>query len=222
MATRSWNSGGDEVGAHHVVGLVLEDVAVPEVFAGVALERNDDARDCVGWALHNVFPTEFVRCGWKEIASGDELFVREIVVDGEALAVEDLEAHHVQMDRVDVFGEVDEGPDFGRVELDDFGHGFDPVLAVEEHDHGVAVVAIEFVERHFARADGLRFWDARDGAELGGDRGGLADRVVRDAELHDVERVADELDVFTAGVRKVDEDVDAFGGSEDEAMYFDG
>ena len=46
----------DFEGAHHVVGFVLEDVAVVEVFSGVAVEVDDDAGDHVGGALDGVFP----------------------------------------------------------------------------------------------------------------------------------------------------------------------
>jgi hypothetical protein len=50
--TRYCALGDDFEGAHHVVGLVLENVAVVEVIAGVAFEAGDDAAG----ALNSLFP----------------------------------------------------------------------------------------------------------------------------------------------------------------------
>ena len=49
-------SGDDFEGAHHVVGFVLEDVAVVEVFSGDSLRSDDDAGDDAGGALDCVLP----------------------------------------------------------------------------------------------------------------------------------------------------------------------
>jgi hypothetical protein len=45
--------------AHHLVVFVLEEVAVPDVAAGVALEGNDDSGDLAGFAANGVLPAGF-------------------------------------------------------------------------------------------------------------------------------------------------------------------
>ncbi len=52
--------GYDLEGTHHVVGFVLEDMAVIEVFAWVAVKVDDDAGDHAGEALDGVLPALFV------------------------------------------------------------------------------------------------------------------------------------------------------------------
>ena len=61
--------------------------------------------------------------------------VRQVLAGVEGAAVEDLEAHEVEVHGVGVFGEVDELPDLGGVEFGGLGDGLVPALAVEEHDH---------------------------------------------------------------------------------------
>src|SRR4051794_35662256 len=56
---------------HHLVGGVLEHVAVPDVAPGVALEPDDDPRDRLGVRLHGVLPAELGRLG--EDRRADEL-----------------------------------------------------------------------------------------------------------------------------------------------------
>jgi hypothetical protein len=59
--TRYCALGDDFEGAHHVVGLVLENVAVVELLAGVAFEAGDEAGDAAAGALNSLFPAGFVR-----------------------------------------------------------------------------------------------------------------------------------------------------------------
>ena len=51
-------SGDDFEGTHHVVGFVLEDVAVVEVFSGEALELDDDAGYRAWGTLDCVLPAQ--------------------------------------------------------------------------------------------------------------------------------------------------------------------
>ncbi len=106
----------DFEGPHHVVGFVFEDVAVVEVFAGVAFEVDDDAGDGAGRALDDVFPAEFVGLGWGGWGEEAQLLVHQILEDIEGAAVENLEAHQVEVHGMGVFGLVDELPDLGGVE----------------------------------------------------------------------------------------------------------
>ncbi len=103
----------DFEGAHHVVGFVLEDVAVVEVFAGVALELDDDAGYGAGGALDGVFPARFVRSGRQRLSQIQHLLGLEVLDDIERAAIEDLEANQMQMHGVGVFGEVNELPYLG-------------------------------------------------------------------------------------------------------------
>ncbi len=130
-------SGDDFEWAHHVVGFVFEDVAVVEVFAGVAFEADDDARYCTGRALNGVFPAKFI--GFRRLCRCNKthLFRGHVLEGVEGAAVEELEAHEVDVHGVRVFCLVDELPDFGGVEFWKLGGGFVPVLVVDEHDHGV-------------------------------------------------------------------------------------
>ena len=84
----------------------------------------------------------------------------------EGAAVEDLEAHQVEVHGVGVFGEVDELPDFGGVELRKLGGGLVPVLAVDEHDHGAGRRLSWYSCRVMgAGGDGGGLGDASDGAQ---------------------------------------------------------
>ena len=94
---------GDE-GAHHVVGFVLEDVAVVEVFAGVAYEGDDDAGDCAGWALDYILPASFEGGRGGGGFGETEALVYDVLGAVEGAAVEDLEAHEVEVHGVGVFG----------------------------------------------------------------------------------------------------------------------
>jgi hypothetical protein len=92
----------------------------------------------------------------------------------------------VEVHGVGVFGEVDELPDLGGVELGSLGDGLVPVLAVEQHDHGASDVVLVFVEGDGAGGDGGGLLQRGDGAEGGGDGGGLRGSG-GDAELEDLE-----------------------------------
>ena len=76
-----------------------------------------------------------------------------------------------------VIGEIDELPDFGGIELRGLGDGLVPVLAVEQHEHGIADLVAVFVEGDGSGGYGGGLGDAVDGAEGGGDgvdmRGGM-------------------------------------------------
>jgi hypothetical protein len=74
--------------AHHLVVFVLEEVAVPDVAAGVALEGNDDSGDLSGFAANGVLPAGFGR-RWYGGGGVAELAFVLIEEDVEAAAVED-------------------------------------------------------------------------------------------------------------------------------------
>ena len=140
-----------------------------EVFSGVTVEADDDAGDHAGRARDGVLPALFVGLGWdggREIAKTLVVAIRE---DVECAPVEDLEAHKMKVHGVRVFGEVDELPDLGGIELGGFGNGLVPSLAVEQHEHGVTDLIEILVESDGAGGDSGGLRDTVDGAECGGD-----------------------------------------------------
>lgn len=155
--------GNDLEGTHHVVGFVFEDVAVVEVFAGVAFEADDNACDHAARALDGVLPTCFICFGRDDGAGEMKFLVHEVLGGVEGAAIEDLKAHHVQMHGMNIFGEVDELPDFGGVEFRELGGGFVPVLAVDQHDHGPGGFILIFVEGERTGFDCFRFGNSLDG-----------------------------------------------------------
>ena len=165
-------SGDDFERAHHVVGFVLEDMAVVEVVAGVAFELDDDARDHAWRALHDVFPAALEGFRWH--GGGEVLHLLEHVeaIGLKDAAVEYLETHQVKVHGVGVLGEVDELPDFCGVEARLLGNGLVPVLAVYEHDHRVADLVVALAEGDGAGENGGGFRRRGDCAEGGGDRCG--------------------------------------------------
>ena len=89
------------------------------------------------------------------------------------LAVENLEAHRVQVNGVRVVGGIDEAPDLGAVEGGLFGDGIVPVATVQQKQDGLAGEAAVFVEREQA---GLGRVGLRD---LGTGRSSLAGNCCR-------------------------------------------
>ncbi len=167
-------SGYDFEGAHHVVGFVFEDVAVVEVFAGVAFEANDDARYGACRALNGVFPTKFVGC-WRLRRCNKAHFFGGHVLEGiESAAVEDLEAHEMNVHGVRVLGLVNQLPDLGGIEFGELGGGFVPVLVVDEHDHRILEAVLMLIEGDGAGGDGGGLGGALDGAQGPGEGDGWA------------------------------------------------
>ena len=143
---------------------MLEDVAVIKVSARIAVEADDDAGDRGGGTVDGVLPALFIEVGRgsrREIACSLIILIFEDVED---TAIENLEANEMQVHGVGVFGEVDELPDLGGVELWGFGDGLVPMLVVEQHEHGVADFVEVFVEGNRACDCGGRFGDPVYGA----------------------------------------------------------
>ena len=86
--------------AHHLVVLVLEDVAVPDEEPGV-VEARLDAGDLVGVGDDRVLVAGLPRLGGPSRSA-------------ERLPVHDLELHLVDVDRVGVLGEVVDLPELDR------------------------------------------------------------------------------------------------------------
>src|SRR5271166_2690375 len=90
----------DLIRPHHLVVLVLEDVAVPDVTAGKAFEGHDDSCDHLPISPHRVLPSSFARSGQFARAKKLEFVLGLIDPWFVVLAIENLEAYQMQMDGV--------------------------------------------------------------------------------------------------------------------------
>src|SRR5215207_10480937 len=139
-------SGPDAIRAHHLVVLVLEDVAVPDEQAG-AVEERLHARDLAGVGDHGVLATELPALG----RTGDAV---------ERLAVFYLEGDLVDVDRVGVLGEVVELPDLDRADLGELAWRLVPAEWV------AATVGVECAEVGLGGAERLAAGAVEDDAPI--------------------------------------------------------
>src|SRR5690349_7105238 len=158
--------GHDDDGAHHVAILVFEDVAVVHVAAAVVPEADSELDDLVGVDADGVLKPSFVGVDdVVELVAGvagqaygrGRVAVADPVAGGgdrDGAAAEDVEGLQVDVDRVGVFGEVDQLPylppaehreERRRIlEVDGRGAQAGQYLAVriDDGDHGRAGVAV--------------------------------------------------------------------------------
>src|SRR5208283_2800572 len=117
---------------HHLVVLVLEDVAVPDVTSGKAFEGHDDSCDHLPVSPHRVLPSSFAWRGRLDWAKELE-FVLGLIDPGFVVPpIKNLETYQMQMDGVCVVGGVDEAPDFGAVQDRLFCDRLVPVGSVQQ------------------------------------------------------------------------------------------
>src|SRR5271166_2529107 len=148
---------------------MLQDVAVPDVAAGVSLKWNDDAGDHGGVGADGVLPAGLL--GGGRLGETEEVeYALGLIFEGvKGAAVEDLEAHQVQVDGVRVVGEVDKLPYLDGVQDGLFSNRRVPRGVVEQHAHGALDRVHHLVEGEPAGADGGGFGDAFDFVQGGGD-----------------------------------------------------
>src|ERR1700754_432435 len=140
IAVRAINTEGSDqlVRAHHFVVFVLEVMAVPDVFAWLAVEARDDAGDHPGVAAHGVFPAGFVGGRWYRWPGELQFLAGVPREEIERTALQYLEAHKVQVDGMRVARHIDERPGFNRALLWLFADGIAPHLSIEQHRHRIA------------------------------------------------------------------------------------
>src|SRR5205823_2509406 len=138
------------VWSHHFVVLMLRNVAVPDKPKPLArvnrrpsgeIESGNNAVDEAGQCVDDIVSGRgrLVR-GRRHWWSGESQGARaEVSVDVEGLAVQDLELDHVDVDRVSVFGRVDQLPDLDASELRVFGDWIMPALLIQQGDDRKAV-----------------------------------------------------------------------------------
>jgi hypothetical protein len=143
--------GADLVRAHHFVVFMLEDVAMPDVAAGVAVETDDDAGDHAGFGAHCVLPPCFRRIGRDRVARELQLVFADVGEGLKTAAVEDLKFDEMQMDGMRIVGGIDQIPDFDRIKERIFGDGHVPGRVVKEHFDWVLHQVVNFIERKHAR-----------------------------------------------------------------------
>ena len=156
-------SGGKHLNrSHHFVVFVFEDMAVPDVAAGVSVEGDDDACDHGGVGAYRIFPSHFFGRGGLGGSEEVQRALGLIFKGVERAAVEDLEADQMQVDGVGVVGEVDELPYLRGVEDGLLGDGGVPWGVVEQHAHRVLEHVHALVEGESAGAGGGGLGDALD------------------------------------------------------------
>src|SRR5271166_5103146 len=84
--------------SHHLVILVLEDVAMPHIPSCVSIKANDDARDHARLSANCIFPSHFIRIRRDGRSSELEFAPAQVVHDIEIAPVENLETHQMKMD----------------------------------------------------------------------------------------------------------------------------
>src|ERR1700757_780299 len=95
---------------------MFEDMAMPDVAAGVSFETGNDPRDHCRFSSDRVLPSGFIGIGWNSRPNVNDLAA---VVIGELIewpAVEDLKTHQMKMDRVNVGSEINQIPDLHRID----------------------------------------------------------------------------------------------------------
>src|SRR6187402_1996831 len=155
------------VRAHHLVVFVFEVMAVPDVFAWLAVEARDDAGDHAGVAAHGVFPAGFVRGRWYRWAGELQFLAGVPREEVERTALQYLEAHKVQVDGMRVACHVDERPGFHRALPGFFADGIAPRLSIEQHRHRIAARIVLLAQCKHAVLHGGGWIDAVDRPQRG-------------------------------------------------------
>ncbi len=130
---------------------------MPDVTPNKAFKSDDYSRDHSGIGPHCVFPTRLVRIGRHGctcVLQDAFVFVEERF---EATTVEDLESNQVQMDRMRVICQINQVPDFHRVQDGILGDRHIPVSTIEQHRDWILGSVIDFDERQHARFCGFGF-----------------------------------------------------------------
>jgi hypothetical protein len=89
-------------GSHHLVFLVLENVAMPYIRSGEVTESGNDPSNLPGIGPHNVLESQLV----YGRSCKDQFTRRDEQIDVIGLAVKDLKVNHVQVNRVGIIRRV--------------------------------------------------------------------------------------------------------------------
>src|ERR1019366_2149281 len=100
----------DLIGAHHLVVLMLEDVAVPDVTARISGKRNDAARERLGVHARHILPAELICLRARGRVREPQRAESHELKCGETAAIENLQTHNVKMYRMHIVSEVQESP----------------------------------------------------------------------------------------------------------------
>ena len=164
---------------------------MPDVAAGEAGEGHDDSRDHAGVGSDGILPAGLIRVGRLWRAQEVQLTLGLIEPGLVGLAVEDLEAHQVQMNGMGIVGGIDQGPDFGRAQHRLFRDRHTPMRSIQQQFYGIAGLVDIFVERKQTGLHGLRFGNfGYRPLEQTGSVLVSATFFSRDAELHDHKSVS--------------------------------
>ena len=88
-------SGTQQIGTHHLVVLVLEHMAVPNVAPWFAVERDDNSSDLSGRAEDRVLPASLFPRGWCGFVGHDYFGCTLVPEDIERTAIQQLKMNCV-------------------------------------------------------------------------------------------------------------------------------
>src|SRR5271170_3632161 len=122
------------------------------------------------------------------------------------------------MNGVGIVGQIDQFPDFHRIEDRALGNGHVPVHAIEEHLVGVASEVVYLVQGELTSLDSSGFRDFWDWPQDSRERDRIGGAFFGYAELHHVENVVFDYDLLAVMAREVNNDVQAFSGTKNELL----
>ena len=120
---------------------------MPDVASDKTFEADNNSCDHSGIGSHRVFPARLVRVGRHRrtrVLQDASVFIEK---GFETAPVENLESHQMKMDRVGVVRQVNQVPDFHRVQGRILRNRHIPMSAIEQHRDRVLSPVIYFDER---------------------------------------------------------------------------
>jgi hypothetical protein len=100
---------------HHLIVLVLQHVAMPDVAPCISFERHDNARDHARVGARRVLPSGFGRFRRRRRARISQRILVLISEGVQTAAIQDLKTDQMKMDGVRIVGQIDQAPDFHRI-----------------------------------------------------------------------------------------------------------
>jgi hypothetical protein len=108
---------GDHIiGPHHFIVLVLEDMTMPDVTSHKTFETDNDPRHHSRVGSHRIFPASFVRIGRHRRTRVLQYALGFAGEEFDGASIEYLESNQMKMDGVRVIRQVNQVPDFDRVQ----------------------------------------------------------------------------------------------------------
>lgn len=136
----------------------------------------------------------------------------DIIERFDGAAIQHLETHEMEMNRMNVVSEIHQVPNLSGVDDGFLGNRLMPISGVKQHQDGLTVRAIVFVERKRAGANCIGLWNAGYRTQSSWKNAGVVDFAAGDAELHQLDGGIFENDMSAFVIAKVDYKIGALGG----------